>query len=157
MSVSDSTYPAPCNAAILEGVLLAIIETHSKGDTEEAKAKRLQTAMDALIGPASPDEKDMEAALQYMIRQRQRAICDAEMQALLQRRSFTLQNVPPLAELAEEAAKQVLQCRKVGIHSAANKLCALYRQHIARSATNDPVNNVLTSESVERICNQLYE
>lgn len=84
MSVSDSTYAAISEGGgtVLERGLLAIINAHTTSETEGGQAERLQAAMRALLGPITPNERDMERALIHMVRQRQKDACDIEMDAL---------------------------------------------------------------------------
>lgn len=160
MSVYDSTYAVveAGDATVLERVLLAIIKAHTTPETAGREAARQQAAMDALMGPASLDEKRIEEALQFMTRYRQRANCDAEIAALSLRREITANAIPTLSELAEAAAREILHCRKAEMSAMVRLLCRLYRQRAMYSAVEaDLVGKALKAEAVKRICDELYE
>lgn len=160
MSVCNSTYAVveAGDATVLKRVLLAIIKAHTTPETAGREAARLQAAMDALIGSASPDEKRMEEALQFMIRQRQRAICDAEMVILSLRGEITPDSIPTLSELAKAAAQEILHCHKTAIPAMVRLLCRSYRQRVMYSTVEvDPIGKALEAEAVKRICDELYE
>lgn len=160
MSVCDSTYAVveAGDATVLERVLLAIIEVHTTPETAGQEAARLQTVMNALVGSKTPDEKRMEEALQFMIRERQRAICDAEMVILSLRGEMPPNSIPTLPELAEAVAREILHCCETEIPAMVRLLCRLYRQRAMYSAVEvDLVGKELEAEAVKRLCDELYE
>lgn len=161
MSGSDSTYAAIFGdgTSVLERVLLAIIEAHTTQETEGRQAERLQAAIVALIGPVTPRECDMERALLYMARQRQKDACDLEMDAL---RSCS--NDPPRAarsvsKLATLAAREVLGCTtREDVRYATRTLCNLYRSRRNTYAMEyNSVEDALETEAVGRIWAELAE
>jgi hypothetical protein len=159
MSGSDSTYTVTFGdgASVLERVLLAIIDAHSTDEDAGSRAERLQAAMTALLGPVSPAERDLEAALMFMARQRRHAVCEAEMLALSGRGDMA-PAIPTLSELAEAAAQKILQCSEADVPAAANALCRSFRQRAAHTAIDpDPICEALRTEAVERICDELAE
>lgn len=159
MPGSDSTYVADFRdeASVLERVLMAIIEAHTTPETESLQQRRLETALAALLGSALPAERDMEAAVLFMDRQRRRAVCDADMLALSCRGDI-LPAIPTLSELAEAAARKILQCSEADVPDAVDALCRSFRLRAARTAIEpDPICEALRTEAVERICDELAE
>lgn len=161
MSVGDSTYVAAFGdgTSVLERVLMAVINAHTTDASEGLQTERLQTAMTALIGPAARNCQDMERALLFMRRQRQREICDVEMQALrlcAGAHRFATRTVPELATLA---AREVLGCTTVGeVRTTAIVLCEMFRKHGNNySAEIDNVRQALETEAVQRLCKELSE
>jgi hypothetical protein len=146
-------------STVLERVLLAIINAHTTQETEGRQGERLETAMRALIGPATPRERDMEQALLYMARQRQKDACDIEMGALRlcgDVRPRTVRSVPELATLA---ARDIMACTYPDeIQGTARALCKMYRRRgNLCAAAYDDVREALEAEAVQRICNELAE
>ena len=161
MSGSGSTYVTAYGggSTVLERVLLAIINAHTTDATEGRQAERLQTAMTALIGPAARDVQDMERALLFMRRQRQREICDVEMQALRLCAGAPRFATRTVAELATLAAREVLGCATAGeVRTTAIVLCEMFRKHGNNySAEIDNVRQALEAEAVQRLCDELSE
>lgn len=159
MSVSCSTYVTAYGGGntVLERVLLAIINAHTTDATEGRQAERLQTAMTALIGPAARDGQDMERALLFMRRHRQRDVCDVEMQALrLCAPSCATRTVRELATLA---AREVMGCTTAGeVQATADVLCEVFRKRgNAYDVASDHVQEALEAEAVQRLCDELAE
>ncbi|MFN4010352.1 MAG: hypothetical protein ACK4K8_10390 [Pannonibacter sp.] len=161
MSGSDSTYLAPFGdgSSVLERVLLAIIEAHTTPETEGRQQERLDTAMRALVGPVTERERRLEQAVRYMVRERQRDICEAEMAAIPCSRTAAATSARPIAQLAEAAARTVLGC------STPAELCAVardLRQRYRLSAQPrpieaDPITAAREDEAVGRIVAELEE
>src|SRR5690554_6075215 len=110
MSVNDSTCRADFGdgSTVLERVLLAIINAHTTSETEGRQQERLDAAMMALIGPATQFGHDLERALQFMARQRQRDICNIEMRALRSCAVAPIGAARTVPELAKLAACEVM-------------------------------------------------
>lgn len=161
MSVSDSTYVTAYGggSTVLERVLLAIINAHTTSASEGLQAERLQTAMMALIGPAARDGQDMERALLFMRRQRQREICDVEMQALRLCADAPRCATRTVPELATLAAREFLGCTTADeVRATASVLCDIFRKHGNKyGAEIDNVRQALETEAVQRLCNELSE
>ncbi|MGH6763016.1 MAG: hypothetical protein ACRECW_15685 [Phyllobacterium sp.] len=161
MSVSGSTYVAAFGdgTSVLERVLLAIINAHTTDATDGRQAERLQTAMTALIGPAARHGQDMERALLFMRRQRQRDVCDVEMQALRSCAGFSTCATRTVTELATLAACEVLGCITASeVQATAIVLCEMFRKHGNNyGAEIDYVRQALEVEAVQRILNELAE
>ena len=161
MSGSDSTFLAPFGdgSSVLERVLLAIIEAHTTPETEGRQQERLGTAMGALIGPVTDHERQIEQAVRYMVRERQRDICEAEMAAIPSSRTAATTSARPIAQLAEVAARKVLGC------STPAELCAVARDLRLRYRLSaqtrpiepDPITAALEEEAVGRILAELQE
>jgi hypothetical protein len=67
-------------------------------------------------------------------------------------------NIPTIAELAENAARKVLQCRDADLPAAVDELCNSFRGYKARTAIEpDPICEALKAQAVERICDELAE
>lgn len=159
MSASDSTYLVPSGdgSNLLERVLLAFIEAHSTPATSGSQKRRLETALAALLGSASPAQRNMEAAHAFMVRQRRHAICEAEFSAL-----STYGEIPPaiptIVELTENAAQRILQCKGTDLPAAVGELCKWFRRYATRTAIeSDSICQALKSEAVGRICNERAE
>lgn len=123
MSGSDSTCATMAGHTVLERVLLAIINAHTTSETEGHQSERLQSAMRALLGPITPHERDLERALLFMARERQRDICHLEMAVLLPRHGDprAARSIPELAKLA---AREVLGCATAAeLQATASLLC----------------------------------
>lgn len=161
MSGSGSTYVAAFSGgtSVLERVLLAIINAHTTDATEGRQAERLQTAMTALIGPAERDGQDVERALLFMRRQRQRDVCDLEMQALRSCAGFLTCATRTVPELATLAAREILGCISAGeVQATASVLCEMFRKHGDNyGAELDNVRQALEAEAVQRLCDELSE
>ena len=105
MSVSNSTYRTTLGdgTSVLERVLLAIINAHTDADTEGRQWERLNAAMSALVGPTTAKERNLEKALLFIVRERQRDVCDVEMHAMCSGAGASraeTRSVPTLARLA---------------------------------------------------------
>lgn len=159
MPGSDSTYLAMFGdgSSVLGHVLLAIIEAHSTPETSGSQQRRLETALAALLGSASPAQRNMEAAHAFMARQRRHAVCEAEMLALSGRGGIPTA-IPTITELAENAARRILQCRDTDLPAAVDELCKSFRRYAARTEIEpDPIYEALKAQAVERICGELAE
>lgn len=161
MSGSDSPTPAIVmhGATVLERVLLAIINAHTADKDEDCRAERLQAAMTALIGPARPDGHDMERALLYMVRERQKDICDFEMQALRLRTPASRSAIRPVSELATVAARDVVGCTTgAEVEATVSALCEMYRQR-CRGYEGEPdhFREARETEAVLRVLSELAE
>jgi hypothetical protein len=161
MSVSDPTYLAAFGGSpsVLERVLLAIINAHTTSETEGDEAERLQMAMMALIGPAARDEQDLERALLFMVRQRQKDICDLEMCALRSSADEPMRAPRSVSELASLAAREVMGCKStVDVQATASVLCAVFRNRgTACNVEQDYAQKALETEAVQRLCAELAE
>ena len=161
MSVSDSTYRTTLGdrTNVLERVLMAIIKAHTTGVTEDRQAERLQTAITALIGPTARDDQDVEQALLFMVRQRQKDICDVEMHALRSCAGAPRCAPRTILELAMLAAREVLGCTTAGEAQAiARALSKIFRKrNSACDAEPDYVREALEAEAVQRIIDELEE
>lgn len=161
MSVSDPTYLVAFGGSpsVLERVLLAIINAHTTSETEDHKAERLQMAMMALIGPAARDEQDLERALLFMARQRQKDICDLEMCALRSSADEPIRAPRSVSELASLAAREVMGRKStVDVRATASVLCAVFRSRgTACNVEQDYAQKALETEAVQRLCAELAE
>lgn len=161
MSGSDSTFLAPFGdgTSVLERVLLAIIEAHTTLETEGHQQERLETVMTALIGPVTERERQLEQAVRYMARERQRDICEAEMAAIPSSRTAATTSARPIAQLAEAAARTVVGCSKPAeLRAAARFLSQRYRLSAqTRPLDSDPITAALEDEAVGRIMTELRE
>jgi hypothetical protein len=159
MSVSDSTYGAAFGdgASVLERVLLAIINAHTTDATEGRQAERLQAAMGALIG--APNGHNIERALLFMGRHRQRDICDVEMHALRSYAGAPKCATRTVPELATLAAREVMGCTAaVEVQATARVLCEIFRKRgNAYGLAPDNVQEALEAEAVQRFCDELAE
>ncbi|MBG53568.1 MAG: hypothetical protein CML99_14280 [Rhodobiaceae bacterium] len=161
MSVNDSTYlAASCDDnTVLERVLLAVINAHTTGETEGRQQERLDAAMAALVGPAKQVGHDLERALHFMARHRQRDICDAEMRALRSCSSAPVGATRTVQELASLAAREVMGCTNAAdVQQTARVLCEMFRRRgNAYEVGPDPVREALEAEAVQRIIGELAE
>ncbi|WP_162783669.1 hypothetical protein [Devosia naphthalenivorans] len=161
MSVSDSTYRATLGdgTSVLERVLLAIINAHTTGKTEGRQQERLDAAMVALIGPATRVEHDLERALHFMARHRQRDICDVEMRALRSCSVATIGTAQTVPELANLAAREVMGCtRATDVQETARVLCEMFRRRDkVNDVEPDHVREALEREAMRRILDELAE
>jgi len=158
MSGSDSTCATVAAHTVLERVLLAIINAHTTSETAGRQAERLQSAMRALVGPATPHERDLERALVFMARERQRDICDLEMAALLPCHTKP-RAARSITELAKLAAREVLGCATAAeLRTTASLLCESFRDgRKACNAEPDNIREALEAEAVQRLCGELAE
>lgn len=161
MSASDSTYLATLGDGtnVLERVLQAIIEAHTTPETEGRQEERLGTAMRALVGPFTERERQIEQAVRYMVRERQRDICEAEMAAIPSSRTAATTSARPIAQLAEAAARKVLGCSTPAeLFAVARDLRQRYRLSAqTRPIEPDPITAALEDEAVGRIMAELQE
>lgn len=161
MSVGDSTYLAPFGdgASVLERVLLAIINAHTDAETEGRQWERLQAAMTALVGTEVRDGQDTEGALLFMVRARQKDICDAEMRVLSSRAASPTAAVRTIPELANFAARQVMGCTDASqVQATARVLCEMFRRRgKACAAEPDHVREAMEAEAVRRVLGELAE
>ncbi|WP_306026498.1 hypothetical protein [Oceaniradius stylonematis] len=161
MSGSDSTFLAPFGdgSSVLERVLLAIIKAHTTLVTEGHQQERLDTAMTALIGPVTDYERQLEQAVRYMARERQRDICEAEMAAIPSSRAAATTSARPIAQLAEAAARKVVGCATPAeLCAVARDLRQRYRlSDQTRPMVPDSITAVLEEEAVGRILAELEE
>lgn len=161
MSVNDSTYRTTLGDGTsgLERVLLAIINAHATNETEGHKAERLQMAMMALIGPEVRDEQDLERALLFMVRQRQKDICDLEMCALRSSADEPMRAPRSVSELASLAVREVMGRKStVDVQATASVLCAVFRSRgTACNVEQDYAQKALETEAVQRLCAELAE
>lgn len=161
MSGSDFTYLAPYGdgSSVLERVLLAIIEAHSTPETEDRQQARLDAAMRALVGPVTERERRLEQAVRYMMQERQRDICEAEMAAIPSSRTAATTSARPIAQLAEVAARKVLGCSTPAeLRAVARDIRQRYRlSALTRPMEPDPIAAALEEEAVGRILAELKE
>lgn len=162
MSVSDSTYRAALGdgTSVLERVLLAIINAHTTSETEGRQVERLHAAITALVGPAAQDGQVMERALLFMVRERQKDICNLEMSALRSCARTSMGTARTLTELATLAAREVLGRYPAAaeIQATVRVLCEAFRKRgNAYRATPDHVQEALETEAVQRFCDELAE
>lgn len=160
MSGSDSTYAANFGGStVLERVLLAIIEAHTTQETEGRQGERLEAAMTALIGPVTPRERDLERALLYMVRQRQKDACDLEMNVLGSCGDARLRAVRSVPEVATLAARKIPNCTHPSdIQATARVLCKMFNAHgNAYGVEPDHIREALEAEAVRRILGELAE
>lgn len=160
MSGSDSTPSAMVHGeAVLERLLLAIINAHPSGDADASDMERLDMAMTALIGAFRPDAARMEKALLFMVRQRQRDACDFEMSALGSHRDESSGAARSVKQLAALAAREVMGLENAcNIQSAARLLYSAYRgRNGLNSVEYDHVREAREDEAVRRICDELAE
>jgi hypothetical protein len=161
MSGSDSIYLATYGdgSNVLERVLLAIITAHTTQETEGHQQERLNTAMAALVGPVTENERQLEQAVRYMARERQRDICEAEMAAIPSSRTAAATSARTIAQLAEVAARKVLGCSTPAeLRAIARVLSQRYRLSAqTRPIEPDPITAALEDEAVGRIMAELQE
>lgn len=66
--------------------------------------------------------------------------------------------IPTITELAENAARRILQCRDTDLPAAVDELCKSFRRYAARTEIEpDPIYEALKAQAVERICGELAE
>ncbi len=161
MSVSDSTFTAVAtqNATVLERVLLAIINAHTDAESEGRQRERLDAAVTALVGPKTPKEHDLEKALLFMVRERQKDICDIEMRAFHPEAHASDPTARSVPELAKAAAKGILGRTTVAeLVPTAHLLCAMFQDRLGIHAReHDEVREALEAEAVQRLCDELAE
>lgn len=161
MSVNDSTYRADFSAGstVLERVLLAIIDAHTSGETEGHRQERLDAAMLVLIGPTTQFGHDLERALQFMARQRQRDICDVEMRALRPCSVAPISTARTVQQLANLAAREVMGCTSAAdVQVTTRVLCEKFRRRgKVNNVEPDYVQDALEAEAVQRLCDELAE
>lgn len=161
MSVSDSTYTATFGdgASVLERVLLAIINAHTTDEAEGCQAERLQAAMTALIGSAMSDRHDMDKALLFIMRQRQKDICDFEMRTLRSCSGASVNAVRSVPELAKLAAREVLGCTTATeVKANASVLGEMFRKRgTVYGLEPDHMRQALEAEAVRKILGELAE
>lgn len=161
MSVNDSTCRADFGGGntVLERVLLAIINAHTTNETEGRQHERLEAAMMALIGPAKQVEHDLERALQFMARYRQRDNCDVEMRALRSCSSAPVGASRTVQELASLAAREVMGCTSAAdVQETARVLGDMFRRRgKVNDVEPDHVRDALEAEAVQRIISELAE
>lgn len=161
MSGSDSTYTVNFGdgTSVLERVLLAIINAHTTDETEGHQADRLNAAMATLIGHATRKGHDMDKALLFMAQERQREICDLEMNALDSCAGVPRCTVCSISELATSAAREVMGCTTVAeIEASARVLCDIFRQRCrVYDVEQDHVREAREAEAVRRILDELAE
>lgn len=161
MSGSDSTYTAIFGdgGTVLERVLLAIINAHTDAESEGRQRERLEAAMVALIGSATPNRRNMDKAVLFMIRERQKDVCDFEMRSFRSRADMPMCAVRSVSELASIAARKVMGCTtNAEVQATASVLCDLFRNHgKAYGAEPDYAREALEAEAVKRICDELAE
>lgn len=161
MSVSDSICQADFGdgSTVLERVLLAVINAHTSSETEGRQQERLDAAMAALVGPATQVEHDLERALQFMARHRQRDICDVEMRALRSCSVAPIGAARTVPELAYLAAREVMGCTSAAdVQETARVLCEMFRRRGNVSDVEpDQVREALEAEAVQRILVELSE
>jgi hypothetical protein len=152
MSGSDSTY-----AAVLERVLLAIINAHTDAESEGRQRERLEAAMVALIGSVTPNRRNMHKAVLFMIRERQKDVCDFEMRSFRSCAEVSRGVMRSVSELASTAARKVMGCTTAAeVQATASILCDLFRGK-AYGEEPDHVRETLEVEAVQRLCNEFAE
>jgi len=145
------------SGTLLERVLAAIIMAHPSEQLNVSARQRLETAMSALVGPASADKRDMEEALLYMSRMRRRHIADMDLSAL-SNVDCRQPQVPSLQDLAATAARNILHCQEDDLPAMADSLCKLFRQRMSVVAEfPDYSQDALETEAVKRICDEFAE
>lgn len=161
MSGSDSTFLAPFGdgSSVLERVLLAIIEAHTTPETEGRQQERLDTAMRALVGPVTERERRLEQAVRYMMQERQRDICEAEMAAIACSRTAATTSARSITQLAELAARKVVGCSTTPeLRAVARVLSQRYRRSVqTRPMEPDAITAALEDEAIGRIVAELEE
>ncbi|MGV0910853.1 hypothetical protein [Martelella sp. FOR1707] len=131
-----------------------IIAAHPvDAETDHCVERRLGLAMKALLGAQSAQGRVINEALAYMVRERRRDICNAEMSALVP----TSNSAPArsVASLAESAAREILglDC-PLEVREAKDLLCREYKRQAVES---DPAAEALRDEAVSRILCELAE
>ncbi len=161
MSVSDSTYRTTFGegSSVLEQVLLAIINAHTDAETEGRQWERLNAAMSALVGPATAQERNLEKALLFIVRERQREECDVDMHAISSGPSASRLATRSVPELARLAAKEILGCATPAERvPAVHALCTMYQYRFGIHAREyDEAHEALQAEAVKHLCDELAE
>lgn len=144
---------------VLERVLLAIIEAHPSSELESRPVVRLQQAMAALLGESPTKWEAADKALAFMVRERQRDICGADMSMLTTGLGTALCAIRSISELADIAARDVLGLACASeICVAANYLSRAYRQDAKLgSIEHDPARQAMQDDAVQRILAELAE
>lgn len=161
MSGNDFTYTAVFGdgGTVLERVLLAIINAHTDAESEGREHERLEAAMVALVGPATSNQRDLERALLFMARQRQKDACDLEMDVLQlcgDVRPRAARSVSVLATLAVQKILGITAADEV--QATAAVLCEMFRMRgKVHAVERDHVGEALKIESVQRLCAELAE
>lgn len=160
MAGTDSTPSAMGHGeTVLERVLLAIIEAHPSPEMESRQVDRLQEAMAMLLGTSQVHSAAIDKALIFMVRERQRDICNADMSALAIGSDVVPLAARSMSELAEIAARSVLglACPNE-VRATAGLLCGDYRRRAARHVVEyDPTVEAMQDEGVRRILDELAE
>lgn len=165
MSGSDSTYTVILGdgGTVLERVLLAIIDAHTTPATDGRQLERLDAAMNALTGanwPARPArDAALNNALEFMARERQRDICNRDMD-MLRTGGGKGRPVRPVRELATMAASKFLDRASMAeLHDTAGRLAALFNGHRREcdSVGYDAAREAMETEAVQRLCAELSE
>lgn len=165
MSGSDSTCAAGFGdgGTVLERVLLAIINAHTTPATDGRQIERLDAAMAALTGtdwPADPShEAALGRALSFMVRERQRDVCDRDMD-MLRRGGGMVRPVRSGRELATMAASKFLGCASMAeLHGTTDRLAARFNSHRREcgSVGYDAAREAMETEAVQRLCAELSE
>ncbi len=163
MSGSDSTCAAILGggSTVLERVLLAIINAHTTPATDGRQIERLDAAMAALTGtdwPADPShEAALGRALSFMARERQRDVCDRDMD-MLRAGDGNVRPVRSLRELATMAASEFLDCASMaGLHDTADRLAARFNSHRRERGSGgyDAAREAMETDAVQRLCAEL--
>lgn len=144
-------------ATVLERLLLAIINAHPTPETEGRDHERLDVAMTALVGTRTSAGDDYDDALLFMARQRQRDVCDYEMSGLRRGADAGRSRIRSNMELAKLAAREVLGCTASDIRAIASRLCDMFSRQRSRTTEPDYVREVLETEAVKRLCDELAE
>lgn len=144
-------------ATVLERVLLAIIRAHTTPETEGREAERFSAAVMALVGSRTSARDGYDDALMFMARQRQRDVCDYEMSGLRRGADAGRSRIRSNMELAKLAAREVLGCTASDIRAIASRLCDMFSRQRSRTTEPDYVREVLETEAVKRLCDELAE
>lgn len=147
------------DGTVLERVLLAIINAHTKPGAERGRRERLDIAMIALLGDATPDPI-LSAAVDFMARQRRQDICAVEMSALAGGKCAAASRIRSVGELAMTAAREHFECADFAeLNDAAETLGRLFdERHGKEPATGfDVAREAMETEAVQRLCAELAE
>ena len=143
---------------VLERVLMAIIEAHPSPEMERRQVDRLQEAMAMLLGTSKVHSAAIDKALMFMVRERQRDICNADMSALAIGSNITPLAVRSVSELAEIAARDVLGLAcPVEVRAMVGVLDREYRRRTGWQAVEHPAHEAMQDEAVRRILEELGE
>lgn len=165
MSGSDSTYAAILGdgGTVLERVLLAIINAHTIPATDGRQLERLDAAMNALTGagwPANPArDAALSKALDFMARERQRDVCDRDMD-MLRTGGGKVRPVRSVRELATMAASEILDCAdRAEQNDASERLAAVFNDRCRefRTVSYDAAREAMETEAIRRLCAELAE